>query len=282
MNLTMLTDKSVYAKVKVTCYKFLKGMPKMSDIKDAKVKSLYKAIMLLNYFTPEHPLRSINELSELSGLLKSTVHNIMSTFSLNGIVVKDTVSGRYCLGSKIFEYYNTLIISDSNRPIVKSSMNEISTISGENVYLAIPSQLQVMYIDAAYPYNNFFSRSIIGIKADMYCTAVGKAMLAFLGDDYFDQIVEKGLYPYTPYTIINRNDLIVELEKIRQCGYAVDNMEHEDGIRCVAVPIFNREDQITAAISISGPSPRITDEKILHYSSLLLDAAKDLRSKYNL
>lgn len=250
----------------------------MDDSNQAKVKSLYKAMQLLDYFTPEHPERGVIELAELSGLLKSSVHNIMSTLSLCGIVEKNTNTGKYHLSSKIFEYYHTLVSTDKDRPFMKRAMQELANTTGENLYMAIPSGPEIIYVDAAYPQNALFARSIIGVKAEMYCTSIGKAMLAFLDEAAVQAVVKKGFTSYTPYTITTEEGLRAELEAIRLRGYALDNMEHENGIRCIGVPVFNYANKLTAALSISGPSLRISDERIPELAGLLLENAEKLKT----
>ncbi len=245
-------------------------------ITEPKVKSLYKAVKLLDYFTNEHPERGISELSDLSGMLKSTVHNIVSTFEQAGFLEKNPASNKYKLGIKILQLSNNLYISHDVRRILHPYLEKFSSFSRESVYLATIFDGEIIYIDAIYPVGITPGRSIIGIKAPLYCTGVGKAILANLSEDKIETILAEKLIPYTPNTIIEPRQLREELLKIKIQGYAVDNMEHEYGIKCIAMPIKNIKGDTVASVSISGPSLRFTESKILEYAKMLLDVSQEL------
>jgi DNA-binding IclR family transcriptional regulator len=247
------------------------------QITEPKVKSLYKAVKLLDYFTNEFPERGISELSELSGLLKSTIHNIVTTFEQAGFLEKNPATNKYRLGMKILQLSNNLYASHDLRRILRPFLVKFCDYSRETVYLATPSGGEVIYIDAIFPLGGTPGRSVIGEKAPLYCTGVGKVIMAGLPDREIDQIMAQEMIAYTPYTIVDTQALRKELEKIRIQGYAIDNMEHEYGIRCIAVPIKNMKGITVAACSISGPSLRFSDARIGEYAQVLLAAAGEIR-----
>lgn len=239
-------------------------------------KSLYKAIKLLDYFTVDNPERGITELAELSGMYKSSVHNIVTTFEKCGILEKNSINNRYKLGLKILQLNYNLCSSNDLRNIMQPYMERVSNYGNETVYLAVPSGSEVLYLNAQYPIGRTPGRSIIGVKAPMYCTGVGKAMLAYLPEEVLDEIVANGFNKYTSNTISDIVTLKKELELIRKRGYAIDNMEHEYGIKCVAVPIKNIRGEVVAALSTSGPSLRFSDQKIQEYANLLTGISLEL------
>lgn len=243
---------------------------------DAKVKSLYKALKLLELFDRENPERGVMELAKLSGMLKSSVYNIISTFSMCGYIEKNPRTGKYRLGLKILELSNVLQNNDETSKVLKPFMDSIAEECNETVYFAIPSGPEAIYIDASHPKGMTFTRSVVGVKVKLYCTAVGKAMLAFLGDELLAEVATS-LKPYTPYTLTNEEALRVELEETRKRGYSIDNMEHEYGIRCVGAPVRNQRGDVIGAISISGPSLRVMDEKVTLFSQKLLNAAQEVQ-----
>ena len=248
------------------------------DANEPKVKSLYKAVKLLDFFTPETPERSLKELADLSGMLKSSVYNIMQTLTLCGVIEKGESAGRYRLGIKLLEFTNVLMTNNEARKIVRPFIEALAEECNETVYYGILSGTEVVYIDSANPPKGMqFARSIVGIKADLYCTGIGKAMLAFLGDDIVQTVIRQGLKAFTPYTITNPNALLHDLEETRRRGYSIDNMEHEYGIRCVGVPLRNRFDRIVGAISISGPSLRVMDDKLTAFAASLLRTAREVQ-----
>lgn len=245
-------------------------------MEDIKVKSLYKAIKLLDYFTIETPERGISELAELSGMYKSSVHNIVTTFEKCGMLQKNIQTNKYRLGLKILQLNYNLCSSDDLRKIMQPYMERVSNYGNESVYLAVPSDGEVVYLNAKYPAGITPGRSIIGVKAPMYCTGVGKAILAYLPQETLDQVVAGGFEKYTSNTLTDIISLKKELELIRERGYAIDNMEHEYGIKCVAVPIKNIKGDIVGAFSISGPSLRFNDHKITEYANLLTSMSREI------
>ncbi len=232
----------------------------------AKVKSLYKAIKLLDYFTGDVTEIGVTELAEKSGMLKSSVHNILSTYELCGFVERNNQTNKYHLGIKILELSNQLYRNNDIRQIMRPYMEKIVSQVGENMYLGRLYGNEVIYLDAVFPKDVISGRNMVGIRAKSYCTGIGKAMLAFESEEVIDEVIRGGLKAFTESTITDGDRLKAELEKIRQIGYAEDNMEHEYGVRCVAVPIRNYEGKVVAACSLSGPSLRFTDEKIEEYS----------------
>src|SRR5690606_14834436 len=106
----------------------------------------------------------------------------------------------------------------------------------------------------------------LGVKAPMYCTGIGKAMLAYMPQDAVEQIVDGELKAYTENTITEKEALLQDLREIVARGYSIDNMEHEFGIKCIGMPLRNQKRQVVAGISISGPSLRFDDQKIQTYA----------------
>jgi DNA-binding IclR family transcriptional regulator len=248
------------------------------NLLEPKVKSLSKALKLLKFFTAEHPERGITELSELSGLVKSNVHNMVKTFEWAGFLEKNPVSNKYRLGMRVLQLSNTLYASHDLRRLVYPYLVKLCNYSRETIYLATQSENEVLYIDSLFPVGVTPGCSAIGLKAPLYCTGIGKAILANLPENEVDQIVACEKIKFTPYTIVDPQLLGEELAQIRAQGYAVDNMEHEYGISCIAAPLKNMGGKTVAAISISGPSLRFSNAKIQEYSQLLLEVAAELQS----
>lgn len=242
-----------------------------------KVKSLYKALKLLDLFDAAHPERGINELAEASGMLKSSVYNIMSTFRQCGFIEKSRQTGKYGLGKKLLQLGNILINTDEVRQTTKPYMDNLAKECGEVVYLARPETPNVVYLESSYPAGAMYARAMAGVSAEMFCTGIGKAMLAFMGEDALEAVLAAGLRQYTPYTLTNPAALKDDLESTRRRGYAIDNMEHEYGIRCVAVPIRNYHDEVVAGLSISGPSLRVMDDRVTFFAEKLQAATAELK-----
>ena len=215
---------------------------------EVKVKSLQKALEILNCFTKKSSW-GVTEISEQLDLNKSNVHNILTTFKAMGYLDQDDESGRYKLGLSVYSLCYSLGQNLSIGSVAAPYLQELADMAGERVYLA-----------------------------QMHCTGLGKAMLAYLPDEKQRAYAARKLEAYTDYTITDGDALLKELREIRQRGYAIDNMEHEFGVKCVAVPVLGRNGQVVAGVSISGPSLRFYDERIQSLAKELQNKIRELQN----
>lgn len=236
---------------------------------EVKVKSLKKALDILNCFSQKEAW-GVTELSSRLDLNKSNVHDILTTFKAMGYLDREAGTDRYKLGLQIFALSRAMADTFSIIKIALPYMQEIANLTNERVYLAIPDGKEVVYLEATYPAESVnLMRSILGERAQLHCTGIGKAMLANMDEPQIREYLSGELQAYTENTITRPDELAKELEVTHQRGYAVDDMEHEFGIKCVAMPIFNRERKIYAAMSISGAAVQFTEDKIVEWALLL-------------
>lgn len=232
-------------------------------MREPKVKSLQKAIQVLNCFTARQPELGITEISNMLGLQKSTVYNILDTFELEGLVEQDPITRKYRLGIKLLHLSNIVRSGLGIRRVALPVMEKAKELFQETIHLAIEQDGKVVYIESVQPADRSVSRLATGKSAPMHCTGVGKAILAFSPDERVDAIVQAhGLPRFTANTITTVEDLQKELAITRRRGYAIDDMEHEWGIRCIAVPIRDENGRIHASMSVSGPSDRLPLDQI--------------------
>lgn len=229
---------------------------------DLKVKSLGKAMRVLEAFSIKTPELGVSEIAKMLGYQKTTVFNILSTYQALGYVGQNTETGKYYLSLKLLHFGYIINNHLSINKVLKEPISRISSLLGEVCFLGVPHDHCVLYMDAAFPQNSTF-RSMPGETAPMYCTGLGKAMMAFLPENELEQVLALSRTSYTASTIVAREALIEELKIIKRRGYAVDNMEHEYGVCCVAVPVFNSNQQLVAAVSVSGPSLRFDQDTIV-------------------
>jgi DNA-binding IclR family transcriptional regulator len=246
---------------------------------EVKVKSLYKALKVLGCFSVSKPELGITEISEQLGLYKSNVHNIADTFVKAGFLERNPENEKYRLGFKILELSHIISSNINFRKIVLPYMQELANETNETTYLAVPREGEVIYLDSCSPKHQLSTRSMLGIKAPLYCTGIGKAMLAFLPEEIVDSVITAGLDKYTDQTIDSPQKLREELKDIRARGYSIDNMEHEYGIKCIGMPIRDKNRQVVAGISISGPSLRFDEQNIKQYSPLLQQVVQSIEGK---
>lgn len=252
----------------------------MADNNEIKVKSLQKAMEILNYFTEKQVL-GVTEISEHFDICKSTVHNVLSTLKAMEFLEQDDDTGKYRLGIQIFNLSKALGDTYSITKIAMPYMQEIANQTGESVYLAVPYRYEVLYLEAMYPADSVeLMRSILGERAQMFCTGLGKAMLSNMGDQAVrDYLSQKELQAFTENSITDKEELCRELERTKQRGYAIDDMEHEFGIKCIAMPIFDRSKKVYAAISVSGLATHFTKENISEWAILLKKYVSKIESR---
>lgn len=236
---------------------------------EVKIKSLKKGIDILNCFVEEQPL-GVSEISRKLGFNKSVVHNILSTFVSMDYLEKDEISGKYYLGNALYYLCDAVKNRHGLMDIFIPYMQKIADESNELVYMTIPSKDEVIYCEAVYPKDkSSFYSSVSGERCKMYCTSVGKAMLAHYDNDKIHELVGDEFETFTDYTISNYKDLIKEIELIRKRGYAFDNMESALGIKCVGMVVLNKKGNIVAGLSISTPSLRMEDDKVQFFVNIL-------------
>jgi DNA-binding IclR family transcriptional regulator len=196
---------------------------------------------------------SLAEISKKMNLAKSTVHGLLSTLRDFGYVEQSEFDGNYSLGITLFEIGCVVSNNWDVRKIAAPYLMKLVEETGETVHLVVLDQGEVLYIDKHESNKSLKIVSEIGARLPSHCTGVGKALLAYLPSKEVKRIIDaKGLQAYTKNTITDPLELEKELERIRKQGYAEDNGEIMDSLRCVAVPIWNYNNKVCAAISISG------------------------------
>jgi len=245
--------------------------------KTSAVKSLARALCVLECFSVEQPELGVSEIARMLGMQKSTVFNILSTFQDSGYVMKNPQTNKYYLGFKTLHLGYIVNQHLGLREILLPAMSKIAEACHEICYFGILNNDEVLYIEAVYPPTQQATRNILGERAPLVCTGLGKAMLAFLPEGKIAQITSRELKAYTGYTLSDRAALLNNLSETRTNGYAVDNMEHEFGVRCVAVPLFGANGTVMGAVSVSGPSPRFDPETIIQDANIIRDAIQPLQ-----
>lgn len=226
------------------------------------------------------PNLGLTEISTKLEYSKSTVHNIVTTLTTQGVLEKNFDTSRYHLGRKLIELGYIAQGEVAVRKIAYPYLRRLNEELDETIHLTVLDNRQVLYIDCIESKKRLRTYSVIGVRAQLHCTSVGKAIMAFLPPAEIDAIIELcGLKKYTSNTITDKQTLLKELKWIVEAGYAIDNMEHENGLRCVGAPIFDNHNEVFASLSISGPETRITMEKVEEIAPILIEAAQDISRK---
>jgi len=254
----------------------------------APIKAVFKAMKLLECLSHERSL-GITELTErvsahLEGISidKSTVYRFLVSLIDLGFVYQDPQTEKYGLTLKLFEIGMSVLERLELWREAEPTINEIARTTGETVHLAALDEDELVYIGKVDSMRTLrvSMMSRIGQSAPAYCTGVGKILLAYLPNNQLDRILKKNKpVPYTENTIVSRADLDRELFSIREKGYAIDNEEHEVGVRCVAAPIRNNNSVVCGAVSVSVPTVRLPDKEIPRYRDIVVKGAKEISTR---
>lgn len=248
---------------------------------DFKVKTLGKAMTILECFSVKTPELGITEISKKLGLQKSNVYDILYTFGQMGYVEQNPLNGKYSLGVKMLEF--SFIVNEHMGyarivyDIVENLANDVQQI----VFFAIPMGTEVFYIYSAHPQSRlsqFPYRNIAGEKCPMYCSALGKSMLAFSPPSLMKQMERVKREQFTPNTIMTQEALEKEIELVRKRGYSTDHAEHEYNLGAVSVPVLDRSNRLVGAISIYGVCASIM-ERTEYYVQKLHAIALEIRER---
>jgi DNA-binding IclR family transcriptional regulator len=241
---------------------------------------LDRALAILQLLSAEGPDLSLGQISEKLELHKSTVHRLIMVLERHKLIERNSVNGRFRLGLKLFELgtraVSQLDLRERARPVLERLVLETS----ETVHLCVLDDTEVIYLDKVEPARSVRMASTVGRRNPAYCTAVGKAILAHLPEAQVEAIVRKhGLKAITANTITSFLELKTELAAIRDSGYAVDDEEIEEGVRCVGCVVRDFSSAPVAAISVSGPAFRLTREKVKSVSRPVIAAANALSAE---
>jgi len=211
---------------------------------------------------------SASEVGHKLGISRSTTYRLLTTLNAGGYVTQALANpDKYRLGSKILELASNLLDKIELRQQALPFLKELRDLANETVHLVVMDRGKVIYIDKVECSQAVRMHSAIGRQGYAHSTSVGKAMLAFMPHEVVARVIEEhGLPACTSQTFTDEKALREELKKVRRNGYAVDDVENEDGIRCVGAPIFDHRGKPVAALSVSGPAFRMTQERVQELS----------------
>ncbi|MDO6848625.1 IclR family transcriptional regulator [Priestia megaterium] len=244
------------------------------------VKSVSRALDIVTIVSMEREGIGVTEIAKQMDINKSSVYRILTTLAQYGYIEQDQETGRYKLGYKFLEVSSKLLDSIDLRTEAKPFLQELESETNEVIHLVVYDQGEVVYIEKLEGNQTLRMHSKVGKRAPMHCTSVGKAILAFLPLNTVTSILErKGLPAHTDHTITDEESFLRELSEVKQKGYALDLEENEYGITCIAAPIFDHLGQAVAAVSISGATMRMTNERLTYLQERMVDIGKNISKR---
>jgi DNA-binding IclR family transcriptional regulator len=223
---------------------------------------------------------SVSEISMRSEESPSSVCKHLAAFQQIGLVEQDYVTERYHIGMYALRLATLAMKELSIREIAAPYLRKVADRVGETVHLVARDGMRVVYIDKVESPKTIRMHSEIGLRNPMYCTGVGKAILAYSPMSLVEAVIAEGMIPHTPNTITSRHALLNDLDQIRVRGYAIDDVEHEPEVRCVAAPILNHLNEPLGSFSISCPKWRLPDERIAEYGGLIKEVSEEISRRF--
>ena len=240
------------------------------------VQSVERIFQLIEQLAAHPTGVSLQKLAGETGLAKSTVHRLLASLVGLGYVAQNDENGHYRLTLKMFELSSGIVDSMDIMGVAKAHLERLSQRTGEAVHLVIRDAQDIVYIYKTESGPMRMS-SRVGLRSPLYCTGVGKAILATLTEEEVEDVWRhSNPQKLTGRTVTDLPALCAQLNEVRACGYAIDDEENELGIRCVALAIPGPGGKADSAFSISGLAPYMTPERIRRIAALALETRADI------
>jgi DNA-binding IclR family transcriptional regulator len=238
-------------------------------------------VQILECFTSQKPELTFTELVACLDLHKSTLYRLLEAMRSHGLVEQDRETGKYQLGVRLFEFgmlaVDRLEISTSAKPALEKLVEQ----TGETAHLCIFENPDVVYVAKVESKQTLRMPSHVGRRNPAYCTGVGKAILAELSADELETYLSHNqLRSLTKKTIVTPAELKKQLNEIRLRGYSLDDEEISEGLRCVGAAVRDYTGKAIAAVSIAGPSIRITKSRISDLAASVVEAADSISEQF--
>lgn len=243
------------------------------------LKSIVKMMAIIDCFSTLERKLSVAEIAKRTKIPRGTAHRIIRTMRDLGLIEQERQRDLYRLGMKLFEIGTTVLANMDLHREAKSSVESLTRVSGETVHLAVFDGRNTTVINRTDPEGHRVNTLFVLESSPAHATSTGKAALAFQSDAAIQRFISLGLRRISPNTITDPKLLLEELARIRERGFAVDNEELTPGTKCVGAPIRSASGNVFAAISVSGPSRRFTQERIDAFSDLVKHYAEAISTQ---
>jgi DNA-binding IclR family transcriptional regulator len=240
------------------------------------IQSVNRALTLLETLAAENGEASLQTLSRKAGLNASTAHRLLRALQSHGLVQQNATTRHYRLGLKLLQLAWAVRSQLDLRKLARSWLERLAVQSGETANLAIREGSAAVYIDQVASSHPIRAFTQVGARVPLYCTGVGKVLLAHMPDDEAAPFFDDRLIAYTPQTIIDPVQLQDEIARVRAQGWAPDGEEMQQEVRCIAAPVFDDQSRVVAALSIAGPAQRMGAGRVQELVPIVKHAARDV------
>ena len=240
--------------------------------REYNIASLQRGLRMLQLMGQAGRGLPASEIAKLSGLPVSTVHRFLVNLEAGGFLSKDDLSN-YHLGVACVSLGQAAREQLDVRRVSQAHLEQLNRTTRETVHLTVRHKLSAVYIEKLDSPEPLRIHSRIGASVPLYCTAVGKVMLAYLDSEERERAInEMELRRFTENTVGSIQELHTRLARVRKDGFACDLEEHEPHIRCIAAPIFDHSGAVNASLSVTGPAVRMSPARLKEIAPLVREA----------
>jgi DNA-binding IclR family transcriptional regulator len=248
-------------------------MIRQRESKSAPVGVVTKVLRILETLHEAPSGLQLKDVAQQTEINKSTAYRFLAHLEHEGYVFRDS-SGAYAIGVRLARLASGSSYQATLRKLSRPVLQQLWRTTGETVNLAVMDGREVLYLDVMESSHTFRLVSQVGLRRPVYCTALGKVMLAYIPEEEHPYFFSGMTFErFTTHTIKSVANLRKELALIRQRGYSIDNEEAYLGSRCIGAPIFDSSGKIAASVSVSGPTTRVTKERVPAFAGAAKNAA---------
>ena len=241
--------------------------------------TVLKSLDLLECLANSDKPLTAPEIAKKCKMSRPTAYRLLATLQSRGYVTNK--EHEYSLGTKILSLSRVILESLDLANEAYPYLRHLSQLSGETTYVSILDGTEILYINKVESTQSIRLNCTLGARNPLYCTSMGKSILAYLPEDERDSLLGQiQLRPFTEKTIVDKHELLDVIAVVRQRGYAIDDQEIEDEVNCVGAPIFNHMGYPFAAMSIAGPAFRLSKDKLEELVPYLLEVTQTLSSQF--
>ena len=246
-----------------------------------QVPALQRGLAMLEYLAAAPDGATLSELGAQFGISMASIFRLAGALEELGYISRDERTKRYSVTQKLLLLGQPHSGRHSLAECALEPMRRILTSTGETTQLCVLAEASCVILEQLPSLHPFKYIVDLGSRVPIHCCAPGKAILAFLPDDALDAVLSVLKFEkHTEHTITSRKALLVELERIRACGYALDRGEHFEGIHCVAAPLLDRHGHTIAAITIAGPATRIPQSRFAEFGKIIATEAGEAARRF--
>jgi len=248
----------------------------VAKINKNKSATALKALQVLEVVAASSQPVSVQDVAEQVRADKTTAYRMLMTLVEAGYVLRDHVSKRYSLSYKVVSLSRNLLVENEVSSLIRQRLKHLSEETHETLHYSVLDGDEAVLVQRVKGTQLVITDFQIGDRAKLHCTSIGKVLLAFQDIRYVEHVIAEGLPKLASNTITTPDQLRQELHRIRSQGYALDDREFSENMRCIAVPVFESGGRVHGGISISGPDSRFTLEKLDELKEPLLKASREL------